>query len=292
MERRELLTALAAAAVLSLAGCAIDRYPIEPNAQPTSTPSATATSPPPPPPPLTPTPTPTPTVPPAPTPTPYATTSTTPVEPPVLQKVPLPGGKIYSLPGKGNLLAWTVDDGTNSAVVAAYAQFARDSGTRLTLFVNGRNRSWTENAPALRPMVESGQIQLGNHTFSHPNLLTLSDTAIVGELQKNDAFIRNLYGVSSVPFYRPPYGYTNARTEAVAASIGYRAPVMWYGSLSDSGLITPQQVVDFATTWFLPQHIVIGHANFAPVTTVYPQLLDIIRERNLRTVTLNDVFLV
>ncbi|TXN32202.1 polysaccharide deacetylase family protein [Lacisediminihabitans profunda] len=280
MERRELLTALAAVAVLSLSGCAIDRYAIEPNAQPSPSPTGSPSASP------TVSPSRTPTVPPEPTPSP----STAPAEPPVLVKVPLPGGKIYSLPGKGNLLAWTVDDGIDSAVVAAYARFARDSGTRLTFFVNGQNRSWTDNAPALRPMVESGQIQLGNHTFSHPNLLRLSDAGIVNELKKNDAFIRNLYGVSSAPFYRPPYGYTDARTEAVAASIGYRAPVMWYGSLSDSGLITPQQVVDFATSWFLPQHIVIGHANFAPVTTVYPQLLDIIRERNLRTVTLNDVF--
>ena len=264
MERRDMLVTLAAVAVLSLAGCAIDRYPIEPSASPHA----------------------------APHPTPNPTPSSTPTAPPVLHKMPLPGGKIFSLPGSGDLLAWTVDDGVSSAVVAAYAQFAKDSGIRLTFFLNGRYPSWTENAPFLRPMVESGQVQLGNHTFSHANLLTLTDAGIVRELQKNDAFVRNLYGVSTAPFYRPPYGYTDKRTEAVAASIGYRAPVMWHGSLSDSALITPQQVVDFATTWFLPQHIVIGHANFPPVTTVYPQLLEIIRERNLRTVTLADVFTV
>jgi hypothetical protein len=46
----------------------------------------------------------------------------------------------------------------------------------------------------------------------------------------------------------------------------------------------------FATKWFLPAHVVIGHANFDPVTQVYPQLIDILRQRNLQTVTLNDVF--
>jgi hypothetical protein len=40
----------------------------------------------------------------------------------------------------------------------------------------------------------------------------------------------------------------------------------------------------------LPQHIVIGHANFPAVTHVYPQLLDILKQRGLRTVTLQDVF--
>jgi hypothetical protein len=38
-------------------------------------------------------------------------------------------------------LALTIDDGTSAAVVAAFAQFCRDSGTRLTFFVNGANSS-------------------------------------------------------------------------------------------------------------------------------------------------------
>jgi hypothetical protein len=46
-----------------------------------------------------------------------------------------------------------------------------------------------------------------------------------------------------------------------------------------------------ADQFFTPQNIVIGHLNHAPVTHVYGQLVDIIRARRLRTVTLNDVFL-
>jgi hypothetical protein len=42
------------------------------------------------------------------------------------------------------------------AVVGAFAQFAHDTGTRLTFFINGANSSWSVNAPALRPMVDSG----------------------------------------------------------------------------------------------------------------------------------------
>ena len=41
----------------------------------------------------------------------------------------------------------------------------------------------------------------------------------------------------------------------------------------------------------MPQSIVIGHLNHPPVTSVYHELIDIIHDRNLRTVTLNDVFL-
>jgi peptidoglycan/xylan/chitin deacetylase (PgdA/CDA1 family) len=262
-----LLTAIAAAAVLSLTACAEHGIPGHLHS-PTPTPTGGGT-----------------------TATPTPTTTPTPSSTPALNRVRIPGGAIYGLPvADGNVMAWTIDDGANSEVVAAYAEIARVSGIRLTFFLNGRYPSWTENAPALRPLVESGQVQLGNHTFDHLALTKLSDAGIVDQLQRNATFIRNTYGVDAAPFYRPPYGYTNAHTQAVAASIGYRAPVMWYGTLSDSGLITPEQVVQFATQWFLPHHIVIGHANYLPVTTVFSQLLAILRQRGLQTVTLNDVF--
>jgi hypothetical protein len=61
--------------------------------------------------------------------------------------------------------------------------------------------------------------------------------------------------------------------------------------LSDSTLITEEYILKMADEYFTPQSIVIGHLNHLPVTHVYPQLIDIIRDRNLRTVTLNDVFL-
>src|SRR6185295_17406324 len=80
-------------------------------------------------------------------------------------RVPLPGGgELTKLPGKGDLLALTVDDGVNSEVVRLYTQLAKDTGIRLTFFVNGVYGSWTEHLGMLRPLVESGQIQLGNHT--------------------------------------------------------------------------------------------------------------------------------
>ncbi len=49
-------------------------------------------------------------------------------------------------------------------------------------------------------------------------------------------------------------------------------------------------VVAMADRYFTAQTIVIGHLNHEPVTEVYGQLVDIIRARRLRTVTLNDVF--
>ena len=212
--------------------------------------------------------------------------------PPLSARVPLPGGgALTKIPGEGDLLALTVDDGVNSEVVRAYTQFAKDTGIRLTFFVNGIYKSWTENLDLLRPLVDSGQIQLGNHTWSHPDLTTLPKDQIAQQISRNDEFLKKTYGIGAKPYWRPPYAKRNAAVDAVAADLGYSIPTLWSGSLSDSTLIHEDYIVKMADEYFTPQSIVIGHLNHLPVTHVYPQLVDIIRDRDLRTVTLNDVFL-
>lgn len=212
--------------------------------------------------------------------------------PPLSARIPLPGGgALTKIPGNGDLLALTLDDGVNSEVVRAYTQLAKDTGIRMTYFVNGIYDSWTDNLQMLRPLVDSGQIQLGNHTWSHPDLTSVSQAKVEEQLKRNDEFLKNTYGIGAKPYYRPPYGKHNAAVDAVANELGYTVPTLWSGSLSDSTLITEEYIVKMADEYFVPQAIVIGHLNHPPVTHVYPELIDTIRERNLRTVTLNDVFL-
>ena len=209
---------------------------------------------------------------------------------PALAKVPAPYGTIDSLPGEGSLLAWTADDGIDGEVIRAYAAFAAATGIRLTLFVTGMYAGWDESVTALAPLVASGQVQLANHTWSHVDLTTLDDAGVAGELQRAHDFIVDLFGVDPRPFWRPPFGFHDERVDSIAADLGYTVPTLWYGSLSDSGEIPGPLILDFAREWFLPQHIVIGHLNWMPVTTVFEELQTVILERGLTTVTLNDVF--
>ena len=213
--------------------------------------------------------------------------------PPALSaRIKLPGGGVLNkLPGDGDLLALTVDDGVNTDVVRLYTQFAKDTGVRLTYFVNGTYRSWTDNLALLRPLVESGQIQLGNHTWSHPNLTKLPASRVAQQISRNDEFLKTTFGVDARPYLRPPYGRHNSTVDAVAADLGYTAITLWSGSLSDSTVVKEDYIVQMAQRAFTGQAIVIGHLNHLPVTHVYEQLRDLIRARNLRTVTLNDVFL-
>ena len=220
-----------------------------------------------------------------------ATTSTLPPGP-NLDKFPTPQGAINELPGADNLLAWTVDDGFSEACTRRYIEFAATSGTRLTFCVIGRCRTWRTLAAELLPLVASGQIQLANHTFSHTPLKRQSNEKIISDLQRNHDFLFDTYGVDSRPFYRPPGGSRSARTDRIAASIGYTVPVMWKGVLEAVDGETPKAIVKNAKKYFKPQAIVLGHLNQLQVTKVFPDLQAIISGRGLLTVTLNDVFLV
>jgi peptidoglycan/xylan/chitin deacetylase (PgdA/CDA1 family) len=209
---------------------------------------------------------------------------------PQLVKVKVPGGTISAIKGNKGMLALTVDDGVSSVVVREYANFAKRTGMRLTFFVTGRYPAWTDNAALLRPLVDTGQIQLANHTWTHPTLTKLTDGQVASELSLTHDFLRNMYGIDAHPYFRPPFGTHDSRVDRVAAGLGYTTPVLWDGSLSDSGLITTDQVKQFATKYLTAERIVIGHANYTPVTECFDYIRDVIKSRSITPVTLNDLY--
>ncbi len=212
--------------------------------------------------------------------------------PPPPSRISLPGnGALWALPGDGDLLALTLDDGVDTDVVRMYTQFAKDTGLRLTYFVNGRYGSWTDNKDLLRPLVDAGQIQLGNHTWSHQDLAAVPVKKAIDEIARNHTFLKNTYGTNARPYLRPPYGSRNARVDEIAAALGYSVMTLWSGDLGDSKILTEDSIVKAADKFFTPQTIVIGHLNHKPVTHVYGHFVDLIRDRKLRSVTLNDVFM-
>lgn len=199
-------------------------------------------------------------------------------------------GPQTGLPGEGKYIAWTVDDGADPEVVRAYAEFARRTGTRLTFFINGQYPAFRQHRDLLLPLVKSGQLQIANHTYSHAALTSLTDEQIVRELTRNDEEIMRLFGVSSKPYFRPPYGYYDARVLAAAASCGFTRPVLWYGSLADSSNISSAEVYAYAEKYALAQHIVIGHLNYRGVVSELDRIRALLDRRGLTTVTIRDYY--
>ena len=197
---------------------------------------------------------------------------------------------LWGLTNKAPRVAWTVDDGGSQTALHNYLDFAKNTGTRLTMFVISNVSPWRTLRRELLPLVQSGQIQLGNHTKTHADLTKLEGWQIRRELNECAKFIKGEFGVDPAPIYRPPYGYYNDRVRREAAAGGYRSCVMWYGSLGDGGNITARQRLKLADEWMTAGRIVIGHANQATSPSDLLKIRKLIDSRGLRTVTLNDIW--
>lgn len=200
--------------------------------------------------------------------------------------------KVYShAPQQTQQIALTVDDGFCQPCAELYVQFASRSGIHITFSPNGVYRDiWVPLATTLWPLIEAGQVQIGNHTYNHSDLLRLSDQEIRKQIEKNDAWIETAFGCTARPWFRPPYGFHDERTDSLAASLGYPNILMWSGSFGDSALLTPAQLMAQARRWLQPGTIMLGHANHMTVTELFGQIEDLIAERNLEPVTLNEMF--
>lgn len=123
---------------------------------------------------------------------------------------------------KRRQIALTIDDGVRPDVVEGYCKIAKETGIRLTFFANGCYMSWKDNKKLLAPLMGSGQVVIGNHTYDHPWLTRISDGEIVSQMQKNEKHFKKLFGHSTEPFMRPPYGAHNSHVRSVLRSEGYR----------------------------------------------------------------------
>src|SRR5262249_41114250 len=110
------------------------------------------------------------------------------------------------------------------------------------------------------------------------------------QIQRNADFLQNTYGTNGAPYFRPPYGVHTPETDRVAADLGYTTITLWSGTVGDSLPETPQNLVACAGRSFTAQQIVLAHANLPTVTHCFGQLADLVTNRGLSTVTLNDVF--
>lgn len=198
---------------------------------------------------------------------------------------------IRELPSWGEKrTAWTVDDGTSPEAVRRYIRLVAENDLRLTLFVYSAMGSWLANKRELQPLVDSGQIQLANHTTHHPALAGLLTKEIQKELKGAHNFIEKHFGVDARPFYRPPYGSINKKVVNAAADIGYTMPILWSGSLGDASNIRSGRLLALAKSSFYDGSIVLAHANNLTAPSIFPRLLKVINGKELQLVTLAEAF--
>jgi peptidoglycan/xylan/chitin deacetylase (PgdA/CDA1 family) len=188
-------------------------------------------------------------------------------------------------------MALTIDDGYCAECVTGYVDFAERTGMRITFAPNGTfGDLWKPHADRLRRLIAAGQVQIGNHTWAHPDLVRLGAAAIREQIERNEEWIEKTFGITARPWFRPPYGNHNAEVDGIAAGLGYTNILLWNGTLGDATVEEPAELLSEARTWIQAGAIVLGHANHPTVLGLFDQLQQLIADRNLQPVTLDDMF--
>ena len=125
--------------------------------------------------------------------------------------------------------------------------FAELSGIHITFAPNGVFKDlWEPHTDRLRALIQAGQVQIGNHTWAHSNLMTRSDAAIRTEIEKNEDWIERTYGITARPWFRPPFGKHNAHIDGLAGSLGFTNILLWNATLGDASKETAASLMDQA----------------------------------------------
>ena len=102
------------------------------------------------------------------------------------------------VPGK---VALTFDDGPDPEWTPPILDILKAKGVKATFFVIGEN---AEANPGLIERIFDEGHELGNHTFTHPNLADTPDEGVVLELNATQRLVEALTG-RSMRLFRPPY---------------------------------------------------------------------------------------
>ena len=119
-----------------------------------------------------------------------------------------------------NLCAITFDDGP-SRNTPQLLDMLDQYGIPATFFLLGKQAEL--HPDIVRRIVAEGH-EIGNHSYSHPNLRLLSSERKDEEIRRTDAILRSL-GATPL-FLRPPYGAFDHNTVETAESLGLSV-VLW-----------------------------------------------------------------
>ncbi|KAF5975710.1 polysaccharide deacetylase family [Fusarium coicis] len=116
-------------------------------------------------------------------------------------------------------IALTFDDGPFAYTNELLDQLKK-YGYKATFFMNGQNwANINDYAATVKRVVAEGH-QLGSHTYSHPDLATISNANVRTQMTRLEAEFLKIVG--KWPTYmRPPYFSYNANTLSVMKTLGY-----------------------------------------------------------------------
>ncbi|MFD2673384.1 delta-lactam-biosynthetic de-N-acetylase [Marinicrinis sediminis] len=117
----------------------------------------------------------------------------------------------------------TFDNGYENGFTTDVLDVLKEKNVPAAFFVTGH---YIQDQPDLmKRMVQEGHL-IGNHSWSHPDMTTISSERIREELEKVRVETAKLTGQLEMPYLRPPRGIFDERVLEISRSEGYTS-VFW-----------------------------------------------------------------
>ncbi len=197
-----------------------------------------------------------------------------------------------------NLVAITIDDGAGPDLIGKTLRILKENQVNATFFPIG---SWVELHPEIwKDAVDDGH-ELGNHTFSHAFLTTISDERVKEELSRWQEAVDSALGVNyQTYFFRPPgmdgftspHGSTAKRYKEIIADKGMFA-VLWDVELVyalRNEISTPARITEHVLANAKGGSIVLLHFTENDIAAL-PDIISGLRRRGLEPCSLSELLL-
>ena len=179
-------------------------------------------------------------------------------------------------------VALTFDDGPSAEYTERVLDILDRKQVSATFNLIGAH---AQKFPELARRAAAGH-EIGNHTWSHPNMSLFDAADARDELHRGAEAITQASGVRPRT-WRPPYGYFSGATIMMAASLGY--PIVLWDNRFDRHGASVESNVSRLTTDVGPGSIILGHdggpLHCDVVVAALPTLIDALLDKGLTFVT-------
>jgi peptidoglycan-N-acetylglucosamine deacetylase len=189
-------------------------------------------------------------------------------------------------PARPKLIALTFDDGPYPIFTPLLLDELRDLKVPATFFLIGRD---AEQWPELARRIEEYGNEVGDHTYSHPDLDHETPDEVATEITRGRDVLWQLTHDPAVrALMRPPHGRYTEQTLRVAQSIGYNV-VLWTDDSGDWRTMTPAQIEANMLRHASAPDIVLLHSGKLATIEALPAVIERFRSAGYEFVTAGEL---
>ena len=185
----------------------------------------------------------------------------------------------------GPYIAMSFDDGPSATLTPKLLDLLAARHIKATFFVIGENVM--EHPEIVARAAREGH-EIGNHSWSHPNLAKMSQESVRSQLQRTDVAIKNATGERPT-LMRPPYGsITDREKHWIHDEFGYRI-ILWDVDPYDWKRPGPAVVRNRILKETRPGSIVLSHDIHPGTIEAMPSTLDALEGKGFKFVTVSEL---